>query len=107
MKVRRALRSFLVPPPGSRWWRVLLPYATLVGVFLVIGISGVYVWDYTNSPPFCGTTCHTMPPEYTAYLTSPHARILCVEGHIGRDFIATRITRKVGDIKHVIDTVSK
>jgi mono/diheme cytochrome c family protein len=45
-----------------------------------------------------------MPPEYTAYLTSPHARIDCVDCHIGKGFIATRITRKAGDLKHVFRT---
>ena len=69
---------------------------------LVVLVSGAYAWDYTNSPQFCGTVCHTMPPEYTAYLTSPHARVDCVDCHIGRGFIATRITRKAGDVKHVI-----
>ncbi len=43
-----------------------------------------------------------MPPEYTAYLTSPHARIDCVECHIGRGFIATRVSRKAGDIRHIV-----
>src|SRR3972149_1758736 len=105
MKIRQRLHSFFFPPPGTPRWRRLLPYGSLVAVFLVVSFSGAYVWDYTNSPAFCGTTCHTMPPEYTAYLTSPHARILCVECHIGRDFIATRITRKVGDVKHVFATL--
>jgi hypothetical protein len=46
-----------------------------------------------------------MPPEYTSYLTSPHARIDCVDCHIGKGFIATRITRKAGDIRHVTSTI--
>ena len=46
-----------------------------------------------------------MPPEYTAYLASPHARVDCTECHIGRGFIATQITRKAGDLSHVINTV--
>ncbi len=46
-----------------------------------------------------------MPPEYTAYLVSPHARIDCVDCHIGKGFIATRITRKAGDLKHVTATL--
>ncbi|HLF27625.1 MAG TPA: NapC/NirT family cytochrome c [Anaerolineae bacterium] len=103
-RIRQALHAFFRPPPGARLWRRLLPYATLVALFLVVSFSGAYAWEYTNSPQFCGTTCHTMPPEYTAYLTSPHARILCVECHIGRDFIGSRVLRKVGDIRHVVAT---
>src|SRR3970282_435149 len=101
-RVRGALRRFFFPPPGSRLWIRLLPYATLGVLTIVVLTASVYVWDYTNSPQFCGTACHTMPPEYTAYLVSPHARIDCVECHIGRGFIATRVTRKAGDVRHII-----
>ena len=65
-------------------------------------VGSVYAWEYTNSPEFCGTACHTMPPEFTSYLTSPHARIDCVDCHIGRGFLAERVTRKAGDINHII-----
>jgi hypothetical protein len=43
-----------------------------------------------------------MPPEYAAYQTSPHARIACVECHIGREFIGNQIFRKAGDVKHIV-----
>jgi nitrate/TMAO reductase-like tetraheme cytochrome c subunit/mono/diheme cytochrome c family protein len=101
----RALRAFFFPPAGSPRWARALPYAVLGILTLLVLTASAYVWDYTNSPPFCGTTCHTMPPEYTAYLTSPHARIDCVDCHIGKGFIATRISRKAGDLKHVFATV--
>ena len=104
-RLRRALRNFFFPPAGSPRWARILPYATLGALTLIVLIAAVYGWDYTNSPSFCGTACHTMPPEYTAYLVSPHARIDCVECHIGRGFIATRITRKAGDLQHVIATL--
>jgi nitrate/TMAO reductase-like tetraheme cytochrome c subunit/mono/diheme cytochrome c family protein len=101
----RRLRDFFSPPPGSRLWVRLLPFASLGILTAVVLVAGVYAWDYTNSPEFCGTACHTMPPEYTAYLTSPHARVDCVDCHIGRGFIATRISRKAGDLQHVFATV--
>lgn len=72
----------------------------VVGFVVLMGV--LYAWDYTNSSTFCGTTCHTMPPEYNAWQRSPHARVNCVECHIGRDFIATSFTRKAGDLKHVL-----
>jgi mono/diheme cytochrome c family protein/nitrate/TMAO reductase-like tetraheme cytochrome c subunit len=101
-RIRNALRRFFFPPPGSRLWVRLLPYATL-GVLTILVLTGsVFTWEYTNSPEFCGTACHTMPPEYTSYLTSPHARIDCVECHIGRGFVATRVSRKAGDLRHVV-----
>lgn len=99
-----ALRRFFFPSPHARPLIRLLPYLTLGLITLFVLVGGVYAWDYTNSPEFCGTVCHTMPPEYTAYLVSPHARVDCVECHIGRGFIATRVTRKAGDIQHVLAT---
>jgi nitrate/TMAO reductase-like tetraheme cytochrome c subunit len=97
-----ALKRFFLPPEGTPLWIRLLPYAVLGVLTLVVLISSAYAWEYTNSPEFCGTACHTMPPEYTAYLTSPHARVDCVDCHIGEGFITTRITRKAGDAKHII-----
>ncbi len=101
------LNRFFFPPQGSPRWLRILPYAVLGVLTLVLLTASAYAWDYTNSPPFCGESCHTMPPEYTAYLVSPHARIDCVDCHIGKGFIATRITRKAGDMKHVFATVFK
>ena len=98
----QSLRRFFFPPVGSPPWVRLAPYATMGVLTLIVLTAGAYTWDYTNSPEFCGTACHTMPPEYTSYLTSPHARIDCVECHIGRGFIATRVTRKAGDIRHIV-----
>lgn len=56
---------------------------TVVNVIIVAFASyqGLRVMD---SPGFCGKTCHSvMDPEFTAYERSPHARVHCVECHIG------------------------
>ena len=101
-RVTDALRKFFFPPDDSARWVRILPYAVLGFLSFFVLVSGAYAWEYTNSPEFCGTACHTMPPEFTSYLTSPHARIDCVDCHIGKGFIAERITRKAGDAKHII-----
>jgi nitrate/TMAO reductase-like tetraheme cytochrome c subunit len=101
-RLRHWLRSFFFPPPSARLLIRVLPYATLGVLTAFVIVSGAYAWDYTNSSPFCGTTCHTMPPEYSAYQVSPHARIACVECHIGREFVGNQFLRKAGDIRHVI-----
>jgi nitrate/TMAO reductase-like tetraheme cytochrome c subunit len=106
-KLKSSLRKFFFPPAGSHLWIRLLPYILLGVLTIILLTAGAYGWEYTNSAEFCGTSCHTMPPEYTAYQTSPHARIACVDCHIGKGFIATRITRKAGDLKHVTATVFK
>jgi len=106
-KFRERIRQFFFPPEGTPLWLKAAPYVVLGILTLVVLVSGAYAWEYTNSPEFCGEACHTMPPEYTSYLTSPHARVDCVECHIGRGFIAERITRKAGDARHVIASVFK
>jgi nitrate/TMAO reductase-like tetraheme cytochrome c subunit len=101
-KFRTKLRNFFFPPAGSPRWMLILPYTILGLLTISLLVGGAYAWDYTNSPPFCGETCHTMPPEYAAYQLSPHSRVACVECHIGREFVGNQIFRKAGDVRHVI-----
>jgi nitrate/TMAO reductase-like tetraheme cytochrome c subunit len=60
---------------------------TVVGVFVFLMLSalGSYrTYHFTESVEFCGQVCHSvMKPEYTAYQNSPHARVACVQCHIG------------------------
>jgi len=59
---------------------LILTLANLV-ILAVATYKGVEVMESTT---FCGTTCHTvMQPEHTAHGRSPHARVRCVECHIG------------------------
>jgi nitrate/TMAO reductase-like tetraheme cytochrome c subunit len=54
-------------------------------VFLLLTALGSYrTYHFTESTQFCGQTCHTvMEPEFVTYQHSPHARVACVECHIG------------------------
>lgn len=54
-------------------------------VFLMFTALGSYrTYEFTESVQFCGETCHgVMKPEYTAYQNSPHARVACVQCHVG------------------------
>jgi len=58
---------------------------TGAGVFLLASAVGTYkAYQKTESVAFCGQLCHSvMHPEFTAYQTSPHARVACVQCHIG------------------------
>lgn len=106
-RIGRLIKAFFRPAKGSSRWRILLPYVVL-GVLTLSTIGGsVEVWAYTNSAEFCGTSCHTMPPEYSAYQRSVHARVQCVECHLGRDVVTTQFSRKVGDLRHVIVTLTR
>ncbi len=82
--------------------------AIITIVLVGLGFFGIlYGWDYTNSSPFCGTACHTMPPHYDSFLRSPHARVQCVECHIGRTFVGVAFTRKANDAQYVINYVTQ
>ncbi|MFQ5945751.1 MAG: NapC/NirT family cytochrome c, partial [Anaerolineae bacterium] len=53
--------------------------------FLVLSSVGSYrAYQFSDSVTFCGQVCHSvMKPEYGAYQASPHARVPCVECHVG------------------------
>ncbi|MCZ6833263.1 MAG: NapC/NirT family cytochrome c [Acidobacteria bacterium] len=65
--------------------RLVLTFLVLTLVNVIILSAATYKSiEVMESTAFCGTTCHTvMEPEHTAYLNSPHARVKCVECHIG------------------------
>lgn len=51
---------------------------------LVLGIGGARMLHFMDEPSFCGTACHrVMHPEWITYQRSPHARVACVECHVG------------------------
>jgi hypothetical protein len=57
--------------------------AVMVGVVLT-SLTGYRAYHFTESVQFCGLVCHqVMKPEYVAYKHSPHARVACVECHVG------------------------
>ncbi|NIR47996.1 cytochrome C [candidate division KSB1 bacterium] len=54
-------------------------------IFLLATAVGSYrAYEFTESVTFCGRICHeVMDPEHTAYQNSPHARVTCVDCHVG------------------------
>ena len=69
--------------PGQR--SAVISFGTFVVVFVMLSGAGSYkAYEFTDSVQFCGQTCHgVMHPEFTAYQLSPHARVGCVECHVG------------------------
>jgi hypothetical protein len=65
--------------------KAALIFVVLSAVNLVILSVGTYKGlEVMDSTAFCGAACHTvMEPEYTTYHRSAHARVKCVECHIG------------------------
>jgi hypothetical protein len=86
--------------PGKTRGRRVTAIAAAVLVtsgWLLLSAFGTYrAYQYTDSVGFCGLACHqVMEPEYTAYRNSVHARVLCVECHIGPGadwFVRSKIT---------------
>lgn len=70
---------------GPRRRRIFLIFVFLSVLFLFITAFGSYrAYEHTESVTFCGQTCHTvMKPEFVAFNASPHARIHCVDCHVG------------------------
>ncbi|MGA9408508.1 MAG: NapC/NirT family cytochrome c [Bacteroidota bacterium] len=66
--------------------RTAVAYFSLIFVlFLLFTSYGSYqAFQWTESVQFCGKTCHTvMAPEFTSFQYSPHARVKCVDCHVG------------------------
>jgi hypothetical protein len=90
---RRRLRGL---PPSMRSWprvdlnqpatrAIIFAVAVLTPVNLMIVAAASYKGvEAMDSVAFCGQVCHeVMQPEYVAYQNGPHARVKCVECHIG------------------------
>jgi hypothetical protein len=72
LNVDRVRRNFMV-------------FLLLSAINLVILVAASYKgFEVMESTQFCGAACHSvMDPEFTTYKRSPHARVKCVECHIG------------------------
>ena len=87
---RRVRRGELPPHPridlNNPRTRALFVFVAVSTVFILGLISTVSyrAHQFTDSNGFCGELCHSvMEPEFTAYQASPHARVLCVDCHVG------------------------
>ena len=65
--------------------RAFLAFLVVTFFFISASAFGSYrAFEYTESVAFCGQTCHTvMKPEFMAYQAGAHARVRCVDCHVG------------------------
>jgi hypothetical protein len=63
----------------------IIKISLITMLFLVASAMGSYrAYQYSESVEFCGKLCHkVMEPEYTTYQHSAHAKVPCVECHVG------------------------
>ena len=89
---RRRLRpeSEITPYPkidlnDPRQRRVAFSLVGASFIFIFMSAFGSYrAYEYSESVEFCGTTCHSvMKPEHVAFKAASHARIRCVDCHVG------------------------
>src|SRR6266542_6861237 len=65
--------------------RAFLTFLFLMFIFISASAFGSYqAYEFSDSVSFCGQTCHTvMKPEFVAYRAGAHARVRCVDCHVG------------------------
>ena len=74
---------------------------TLINV-VFLGFVTSRTLHFMDQPNFCGTACHqAMNPEWVTYQQSPHARVKCVECHVGEGFDAL-LDSKINGVWQII-----
>jgi len=67
---------------GSKLIRTI-GFFSVVNVLFLSAVS-MQMLGFMDTPVFCGTACHSvMNPEWVTYQQSPHARVKCVDCHVG------------------------
>ena len=81
---------------------ILTTFVSGTLVYLLMTAVGSYqTYVYTESVEFCGMVCHSvMGPELTAYRRNSHAKVACVDCHVGEG--ATRfISAKINGVRQL------
>ncbi len=69
--------------PRHRTVALVVLALTVVNI-LIVSMAAYGAVHYMDSSEFCGQVCHTtMQPEYVAYQVWPHAKVECVQCHVG------------------------
>ncbi len=98
---------------GNRRQRRLILTLGIGGtVFVMLSAFGSYqTYHYSESTQFCGQVCHqAMNPEFTAYKRGAHARVECVECHVGSGaqwFIKAKINGTHQLIAYTLDNYKR
>ncbi len=73
---------------------------------LIVSIASIRGFEFTESTTFCGELCHTvMEPEHVAWSNSPHAKVKCVECHVGPG-AAWYVKAKISGLRQVYVVLS-
>jgi len=83
---------------------LFLGLTTFVNVLLGTQLT-IRAVKHMETPQFCGATCHSMKPEFTAYQNSPHSRVECVECHVAPGAVGW-IESKTNGMRQLMETLS-
>ena len=79
--------------PRTRRIVLIVTALTALNIAIVL-VAGYGSLHYMESATFCGQSCHTpMTPQFTAWAGGSHARIACVNCHVGegaRGFVSAK-----------------
>lgn len=85
---------------GSHVFRTIAVFTVINLLF--IALAGFRTLKFMDGAEFCGTACHkVMNPEWTTYRQSPHARVACVECHVGEG-VEALISSKLSGLRQMI-----
>ena len=92
--------------------RLIFGFAGGGVLFLVLSAFGSYqTYHYSESNEFCGQVCHeAMNPEFVTYKRGSHARVDCVECHIGSGaewFVKAKINGTHQLIAYALDNYAR
>lgn len=93
---------------GGFWGAGLVKTIGLLTIvnLLLLGIASQRTLHFMDTAEFCGTACHmVMNPEWTTYLQSPHARVKCVECHVGEGFEAM-VDSKINGLRQIVSLLT-
>ena len=96
--------------PVKRRYLLLLGSGGLV--FLLLSTFGSYqAYHYAESTVFCGQVCHNaMNPEFATYQRGGHARVECVECHVGSGasaFVKAKISGTRQLVGYIFDNYNR
>jgi nitrate/TMAO reductase-like tetraheme cytochrome c subunit len=85
--------------------KLLITFAGVSAFFLLLTAFGSYqTYHMTETVSFCGEACHSMDPQNMAFSNSPHARVACVECHVGEG-AGNYVRTKVNGVRQLYHTV--
>ena len=83
-RIRHSLGGEATLEPGVAWRRLGLFFGVTALVnALVVSLVTYRAVHQMETVQFCGQTCHVMTPQARAHPVSAHARLACVECHVG------------------------